>query len=128
MLMMSMAPSVRSVLISRIAPLVALGRAYLYAGKFAEAHAVLELVPAGYWHGASKILDAAALIDGAKAGAADESSTELQVKRLFSDGYSVDSAYWDGIFSGKRGDIHLTYNVPVELLKSIYNEETGRKL
>jgi Tetratricopeptide repeat len=99
-----------------------LARAYLYKGDFEKAHAVLQQIPPSYWHGAAKILDAAALISLARttADSSTKSQLEEEAKQQFEQGYSVDRAYWDGIFSKRQRDIHLSYDLVIPLLAELY--------
>jgi len=103
-----------------------LARAYLYKGDFAKAHALLQQVPSSYWHGAARILDAAALVSMAKDTADSSAKVRLQdqAKQQFQQGYSVDRAYWDGIFSRKQRDIHLSYELVISLLAELYREKS----
>lgn len=106
-----------------------LGRAYLYAGKFADANSTFERVPPSHWKGAGRVLQAASFIGMAReAHSAQEKNNLLQkARQSFAEGYAVEVNYWDGIFTGKSKDIHLTYDVPVSLLGSIYQDLTASK-
>jgi tetratricopeptide (TPR) repeat protein len=105
-----------------------LGRAYLYAGNLKDAHALLQTVPATYWRGAGKILDAAVLTKLANSEDLDaRKKFETQAREEFREGYLVDRSYWDSIFSRGQTDPHLSYTLPVKLLTAVYKEEAGRR-
>ena len=80
----------------------------------------LEGVSADYWHGASRILEAAALA-GLAENATDKgekaSLIETATEKLRR-GYNIDTAYWDDIFAGGH-DKHLGYTKPLEILKKM---------
>jgi thioredoxin-like negative regulator of GroEL len=102
-----------------------LGRAYLYAGNFSDAQKILEGVPLNYWHGAARILEAAALIAQERDNTPSRSDFRDRANQKFREGYLSDKIYWVGIFSGQQRDVHLTYELPVRLLRSIYHKESG---
>jgi hypothetical protein len=99
-----------------------LGRAYLYDGQLDEAIKLLSTVSPNYWHGAARVLEAAATIALAEKAADTARHGELQrrAQKKLEEGYEIDRLYWDGVFSGKRPDVHMTYGLPVSLLGSIY--------
>jgi tetratricopeptide (TPR) repeat protein len=104
-----------------------LGRAYLYADKNAEAATIFERVPANYWRGAGGILQAAALTALAQNEKSEAQKAKLTAlaRQKFKDGYSSDRMYWDGIFTGRSKDVHLTYDRPVSLPKATYDAESA---
>lgn len=97
-----------------------IGRAYVYSGQLKDAKKHLEGVSSDYWHGASRILEAAALAglaenatDKAEKASLIETATE-KLRR----GYNIDTAYWDDIFAGGH-DKHLGYTEPLKVLRKM---------
>lgn len=102
-----------------------IGRAYVYSADFVLASKHLEGVSSEYWHGAARVLEAAALVGLAAqaADASDKSSLIEKAKRKLRLGYAKDTAYWDKIFQGGR-DKHLGYSEPLRILREAGLVET----
>jgi hypothetical protein len=88
----------------------------------------LATVPSNYWHGAARILEATAILS--KARSIEDPQARLELNRTarlkFEEGYRDNKEYWDGIFSGDRPDIHLTYKLPIEALANVYTQVAVR--
>lgn len=103
-----------------------LGRAYLFSGDYKQAHALLSQVPASYWHGAGKVLDATAVHALAKAAVNqdEKSKLERQALDLFREGHAVDPVYWKNIFGGGK-EKHMRYGPVTSNLKLVYDQVTA---
>lgn len=104
-----------------------LGRAQFYAGNYAEAETLLQQISSKYWHGSARVIEAAAIVARSKREQNPETARELmaQAKATFSEGYSVDRQYWDGIFSGSK-DKHQGYGIVLEFLAPLRQEVASR--
>ena len=92
--------------------------AAVYSREFERARKHLEGVSSEYWHGAARILEAAALGGIIRTKDAKDEKLIRLLETKFQEGYKVDPAYWNNLFSGGR-DPHLGYDVPIKILVDI---------
>jgi len=104
------------------------GRAQFYAGNYTEAETLLQQISSEYWHGSARVIEAAAIVARSKNEPNPETTQKLlaRAKTTFTEGYSVDRPYWDGIFSGTTKDKHQAYGLILELLAPLRQEVASR--
>jgi tetratricopeptide (TPR) repeat protein len=104
-----------------------MGRACLYGEKFDDALSNLEPVASDYYHGAARVLEAAALV-----GSANNERNRMKRPALLSkasanlrEGIAQDSKFWEGIFNGTTRDIHGSHTKETVLLGQLFKKIHG---